>query len=301
MAAFQVENGTATGRGFDSAGFVGKLETFMTTPISAGGGGWFLHDTSVSAGYGYKVFTDVQNPSLQSVYKCFSAHITSTGTQVDFYFHLGWDNTNHISTYTYGYHPLDTADSTDFLYSFRAGPEALMISTRVASTWYFTGMDTFYGISGLLDDNSVSGTTVSANYSETAGQQIAGISFATNYENAIDVSANTYLRIRPTASTNVSAIEVYPNSTYTSMVASATFTRLATTATKTNITLGATNGSGVTGYVYLTGPTSASDIRFNIGQLQLNSGQGLRFTAGDYYFAVYQNGSEQGNSYNYFR
>lgn len=65
---------------------------------------------------------------------------------------LMWHDTTTFTSYGYWFgQRLSTYDDADFAYDVRGGDEAFLFSTRLGSTWYSTGMDTFVGDANLVE------------------------------------------------------------------------------------------------------------------------------------------------------
>lgn len=76
---------------------------------------------------------------------------TEDAGYVNIQFLIWHDTTTHTSYGVWFGQRLATYDDADFAYDIRGGDECFLFSTRLGTTWYSAGMDTFVGDSNLLE------------------------------------------------------------------------------------------------------------------------------------------------------
>lgn len=83
---------------------------------------------------------------------------------------LMWHDTTTFTSYGYWFgQRLSTYDDADFAYDVRGGDEGFLFSTRLGSTWYSVGMDTFVGDLNLVEGTDKVGVVQSG---ATAGSSV---------------------------------------------------------------------------------------------------------------------------------
>jgi len=133
-----------------------------------GGAGWYLVNLTdqgsgthtVTAEEHFIVITDTESPSINDYntspagcapkflkigYKANeSGYVRTQGI-------MWWDNTTHLCQGVWGGYILNTYDSALFAYQFIGGDEFFFQSTQLGSAWHHVNVDTFTGISSILE------------------------------------------------------------------------------------------------------------------------------------------------------
>lgn len=94
---------------------------------------------------------------------------TSKAGYVDIQFMMWHDTTTHTSYGIWFGQLITTYDDADFAYDVRGGDECFLFSTRLGTTWYSAGMDTFVGDSNLVEGTDKVGVVQSG---ATAGSSV---------------------------------------------------------------------------------------------------------------------------------
>lgn len=76
---------------------------------------------------------------------------TSVAGYINIQYLMWHDTTTHTSHGIWFGQRIATYDDADFAYDVRGGDECFLFSTRLGTTWYSAGMDTFVGDSNLLE------------------------------------------------------------------------------------------------------------------------------------------------------
>lgn len=118
----------------------------------------------------YIVVSDQAAPTINQA--CMILRVgyrTSEAARVRFQSCLSFDTTNKI---LYGYwhgKQITTVDSGDFAYDFRGGAECMIIQSRISSTWYCAGIDSWTGDANFVEGTDKTGTLASG---ITAGSSV---------------------------------------------------------------------------------------------------------------------------------
>lgn len=284
MAAMKREVGTATGRGVDANGLLGRIAAFATRSIAAGGAGWFMHDNMLadltSPGI---VITNVNNPGPNDNAKILRIYFNvANASCILFEPQYYWNPSTHVGR-AWTRRQIYTLDSGQFNYWLFGGPELFGIIAKVGSydpTPCF--MDEWVGDDELTQPEA-NGSSLAEDVYLESGDTQNQVSGYWNLQGASTwVDANGNLRFATVVSGANMRIDVYGGPALDVLIAQST-----NTSGLGSLALTAVGGSGISGTLnadLIASTTSNASIYCRYNRVRVQTGHGANFTVGYTYF-----------------
>ena len=134
------------------------ISTSGTLAVTSSGTG--VHTFTLNGPY--IVVSNEPSPQVnQSCHIMTIGYLSAIGSQVRVQHQLGYDSVLDSLGFVWDGHYITTLDSSDFAYDFRGGDECMILQSRIGTTWYSCGTDTWTGDGNLLEGVDKSGVLMS--------------------------------------------------------------------------------------------------------------------------------------------
>lgn len=288
MAGYQKESGTIKGRGFGTVdgvtSFMNAFKAWIVKAHSSGGPAWFIIDDQSALGTDpYIVISDKSTLSNSNRNKVIQVLLpTGTSDRIYFTYWMWWNTSAHTGVATIAKHSITTQENTEYAYDFRGGPETILVMARIGTTWTYTYLTEWTGLTNFIEDESGHTGTLVSWMTETGdnNNQLSGYEALTNVGLNCDADGKMYFSIVGVSGSNI-GVNIYKDSARTQLIGH---------LTAANYTIGqvnsvtADNSSGLGGtLIFNAKVANDSDIVVDF-KLVFGSGEGAGFTPGKFYF-----------------